>query len=69
MPATNTALPRMSIVKREKKFDSVATSPSIRSISWPGVWSLWNVASSESACRKRSRRRALVAVQATVSPT
>ena len=51
--------------KREKKLPSVATSPSIRSISSPGVWALWKAGSSRRQWRTRSARRRLVAVSPT----
>ena len=53
----------------EKKFASAVTSPSMRSISSPGVRALWKARSSRRQCSVRSARRALVAVQATRSPT
>ncbi len=36
------------MMKAEKKLDRAVTSPSIRSISSPGVWLLWNPMSSSS---------------------
>ncbi len=40
---SSSPLPTSWSEKREKKLASVATSPSTRSISSPGVWLLWNV--------------------------
>ena len=52
----------------EKKLAISVTSPSMRSISSPGVWSLWKLMSRFRQCQASSARRALVAVQATFSP-
>ncbi len=41
MPTSSTPLPTTRIMNAEKKFDSAVTSPSMRSISSPGVVDLW----------------------------
>src|SRR5712691_9590000 len=56
-------------MKREKKLARVATSPSTRSISSPGVWLFRNFGSSRRQCSVRSARSALVAVRPTFSAT
>ncbi len=65
MPTISRAEPRIWNTNCENTEASAETSPSMRSISSPGVRALWNDMSSARQWRARSSRRALAALQPT----
>ena len=67
-PTTIRAPPMTTIDICEKKLASRSTSPSIRSISSPGGWALWNDMSSFRTWRVRSERSRFVVRQPTSVP-
>src|SRR5437763_1865717 len=69
MPSRNAPLPTTWTTKRAKKSAMAETSPSMRSISSPGLWSAWNEASRSSTWRVRSARKAVVVRQPRFSAT
>lgn len=65
MPTSSTPAPRIWNTNCENTEARVETSPSMRSISSPGVRALWKLMSSARQWRARSSRKALVALQPT----
>ena len=68
MPTRSNRLPITRMTSCEKNWESCETSPSMRSISLPGLMSPWNDMSRFRQWEANSERRAFVAVQATFSP-
>ena len=62
-PRSSSRFPATWITRREKKPASAVASPSMRSISSPGVCFLWKEGSSPRQCRSSAARSAFVAVQ------
>ena len=67
-PSSSNPAPNTRTANCEKKLESAVTSPSTRSISSPGVRSLWKLMSRFSRCAVRSTRSLFVAAQPTSAP-